>query len=98
MTNSGSGADVGRDGTEQTISRQFDWRETPPSVAVVRLISVAMNCDPTAVEPLGESVDPDALDRLLLSMDEGAKLQFTHLALSILLYGDGKASVTPESR
>jgi len=96
MTDSGSGENVGRDGTDQTISRQFDWDETPPSVAVIRLISVMMNCDPTAVEPLGESVDPDALDRLLLSMDEESKLQFTHLYLSVLLYGDGTASISPE--
>jgi hypothetical protein len=98
MTDGGTKTNVGRDRTDETISRQFDWAETPPSVAVVRLISVAMNCDPTAIEPLGESVDPEALDRLLQSMDEGAKLQFTHLCLSILLCGDGTASVTPAER
>ena len=35
MENSSSRVGVGRDGTGQTISRSFDWRETPPSVAVV---------------------------------------------------------------
>jgi len=89
---------VERDTTDQPISGQFDWSETPPSLAVVRLLSVAMNCDPTAVEPLAESVDPDALDRLLPSMGEGSKLQFTHRCLSVFLYGDGTAAVEPEVR
>jgi len=94
MTNSGSGGNLGREGTEQKISRQFNWGETPPSTAVIRIISVAMNCDPTAVDPLAETVDPDALDRLLRSMDDGT-LTFTHLAFSILLHADGTVSVSP---
>ena len=98
MTNSGSGGNVGREGTEQTISRQFDWGETSPSTAAIRIISVAMNCDPTAVDPLAETVDPDALDRLLRSMDDGGELEFTHLAFSILLYADGTVSVSPTER
>jgi len=98
MENTSSGVDVGWDGTGQRISREFDWSETPPSVAVVRLLSVAMNCDPTAVDPLGETVDPDALDRLLPSMDDGSELEFTHRRLSVRLHGDGRAAVEPESR
>ena len=98
MENSTSSTNMGWDGTDQRVSRQFDWGETPPSVAVVRLVSIARNCDPTAVDPLGESIDTDALDRLLPSMDDNAKLQFTHVALSILLAGDGTASVTPVER
>ena len=98
MENTGRGVDVGVDGAGQSISRTFDWHETPPSVAVVRLLSVAMNCEPTAIEPLAKSVDPDALDRLLPSMDAGSKLQFTHRCLSVLLYGDGTAAVEPSGR
>lgn len=91
-----SSAGTGRDSSDQTISRQFDWRETLPSIAVVRLLSVAMNCEPTAIDPLGERIDTDALDRLLLSMDDRSKLEFTHLGLSIHLYGDGTATVELE--
>jgi len=98
MENTGRGVDVGVDGAGQSISRTFDWHETPPSVAVVRLLSVAMNCDPTAVDPLGETVDPDALDRLFPSMDDGSELEFTHCELSVRLHGDGRAAVEPESR
>ena len=98
MEKSGSGTNKRWDDVDQTISKQFDWNETPPSVAVVRLLSVALNCDPTAIEPLGETVDPDALDRLFPSMDDGSELEFTHCELSVRLHGDGRAAVEPESR
>lgn len=98
MEKSRPDATVGRGTTDQAMSRQFDWSETPPSVAAVRLLSVAMNCDPVAIEPLAESVDPDMLDRLLPSMAEGSELQFTHLGLSVSLYGDGTAAVESEGR
>jgi len=53
------------DGADGTVRAQYDWESTPPSIAVVRTIAVALGCEPTALEPLYESVDPDALDRLL---------------------------------
>ena len=90
------GANRGCSGAERTISTQFDWSETPPSVAAVRLLSVASNADPTAIEPLGETVDPDTLDRLVPSMGAESKLAFTHHCLSVVLYGDGTATVAPE--
>ncbi|MFC6757551.1 HalOD1 output domain-containing protein [Halomicroarcula sp. GCM10025894] len=78
------------------MSKTFDWSETPPSVAVVRLLSVATNSDPTAVEPLAEAIDPDALDRLLPSMDADSHLEFTHSCFAVSLYGDGRVAVEPE--
>ena len=96
MEKNGPNAGMKRNRSDHTISKQFDWHETPPSVAVVRLLSVAMNCDPTAIDPLGGTTDPDALDRLLLSMDEGSKVAVTHLGLTVFLYGDGTAAVEPK--
>ncbi len=96
MEKSSSRVSGGLDGADQTISRTFDWSETPPSVAVVRLLSVATNSDPTTVEPLAETTDPDALDRLLPSMDAGSYVEFTHGCFTVSLYGDGRAAVEPE--
>ncbi len=83
-------------GDERTISKNFDWNQTPPSVAAVRLLGVASNDDPTAIEPLGETVDLDTLDRLVRSMDAESKLAFTHHCHSVTLYGDGTATVAHE--
>ncbi|WP_324662931.1 HalOD1 output domain-containing protein [Haloarcula sediminis] len=90
------GTNGGRGGSERRISRDFNWNETPPSVAAVRLLSVAANADPTAIEPLGETVDPDTLDRLVPSMDGVSKVAFTHHGRAVVLYGDGTATVAPE--
>lgn len=93
-----SGVEGGTDGASQPISRQFDWRETSPSVAAARLLGVALNCDPTAIDPLGETVDAAALDGLLSSTDEGVQLEFTHQGFSVFLSSDGTATVEPAGR
>jgi len=95
MENSSTRVNGGRDRADRAISRTFDWSETPPSVAVVRLLSVARNTDPTALEPLAETLDPDALDRLLPSVDAGSTLEFTHSCFAVSLHGDGRVAVEP---
>lgn len=98
MENCSADANRGWDRIGERISGEFDWAETPPSVAVVRLISVATDCEPIAVDPLGRTIDPDALDRLLLSMTGGAEVEFTHASLDVTLHGDGTATVQPARR
>src|SRR6056297_3548986 len=55
------------DGEDETIRAQFEWASTAPSTAVIETIAIALDCDPTTIEPLYESIDPDALDALLRS-------------------------------
>lgn len=43
----------------------FDRTTVTPSTAVIERIADASNCDPLELEPLHESIDPDALDRLI---------------------------------
>lgn len=52
------------------VRSQYDWSSTPPSVAVAETVAVAVDREPTAIEPLYESVDPDALDALVRSNEE----------------------------
>ena len=61
-------------GTPETIKeqanmkrREFDWTEITPSTAVIELIAEESGQDPTELDPLYESVDPEALDRLISS-------------------------------
>ena len=49
------------------VRAQYEWSSTLPSTAVVETVAVAINREPTATEPLYESVDPDALDALMQS-------------------------------
>lgn len=54
------------------ILRQFEWSETPPSVAISKTIADFEQTDPmrtigTADSPLYEYIDTDALDVLIAS-------------------------------
>ena len=44
---------------------EFDWTDVAPSTAVIEVTADASGRDATVLEPLFESVDPDALDRLV---------------------------------
>lgn len=44
---------------------EFDPSSVPPSRAVVAVVATIDGEDVTALEPLNDAVDPDALDRLL---------------------------------
>ena len=59
-------------GADGTVRARYDWASTPPTIAVVETIAVALNREVTALEPLYESVDPDALDALLQSNGSSA--------------------------
>jgi len=52
-------------GEDDTIRAQFEWASTAPSTAVVETVAIALNREPTTIEPLYRSIDPDALDALL---------------------------------
>ncbi|MFC5972906.1 HalOD1 output domain-containing protein [Halomarina salina] len=68
------------------------------SVTVVSAVSEALDADVTAVDPLYESVDPDALDSLFASATAGnrstTRICFAHDGCSVTIYGDGEVLVT----
>ena len=61
-----SGGDE-HDGEDETIRAQYEWASTAPSTAVIETVAIALDREPTTIEPLYESIDPDALDALLRS-------------------------------
>lgn len=51
---------------DHTYTRRHDrWTDRSPSVAVVEAVAAMTGDEPTAIEPLTESVNPDAMDRLI---------------------------------
>jgi hypothetical protein len=50
---------------ERAVEDDFDWQQTAPSTAVVEVVSRALTVESTAIDPLYDVVDPDALDRLV---------------------------------
>ncbi len=51
----------------EPVRTRYEWSATHPSTAVVESVAAAVGRDPAAIGPLYESVDPDALDALVLS-------------------------------
>lgn len=67
-------------------------RDEQPSEAVIRSVATATGKDPTSLDPLYESVDPDALDTLLTESDRIAvELEFD--AHSVTVHNDGTVLV-----
>ena len=67
-------------------------RAEEPSVRAVRAIAAYSNQEPHRLPPLAQSVDPDALDRLVGSLVEGS-VSFVHAGHQIRLAADGDVSV-----
>jgi hypothetical protein len=68
-TGAGTGIGVGVEPVEGTSADgrlfRFDPAVTPPSMALVGALARTAGCDPLDLEPLYDSVDPDALDALV---------------------------------
>ena len=45
--------------------REFDWTEIAPSTAVIELLAEESGQDPIELDPLYETIDPEALDQLI---------------------------------
>lgn len=54
------------------VRMAYDWTTTRPSIAVVETVAAADDCDPTALEPLFNTLDSEALDTLIRSGNRGA--------------------------
>jgi len=67
-------------GEDEAIHAQFEWTSTAPSTAVIETVAIALDHEPTAIEPLYESIDPDALDTLL----KGSPATVNHVTVSFV--------------
>lgn len=67
---------------------------------VVVTVADAKGVDPTALEPLHRVVDPDALNRLFASTDDGharasGQVTFTYAGCEVVVDGTGDVDATP---
>lgn len=87
-------------GTDGGIRAEYDWSGVAPSLAVVETIAIALDREPTTIEPLFESVDLDALDRLVRSdgfpsPDDGPSVRFTHAGHDVTVHAGGTVVTRP---
>jgi len=89
-------------GADGTVRAQFEWASTPPPIAVIETVAVALDREATAFGTLYESVDPDALDALLRSNGSSAtpddlSVTFTVADRQVTVHGSGEVVVRPDS-
>lgn len=65
-----------------------DTTAAEASVRVVSEVAAAADADPLTMAPLYETVDPDALDKLVASDVQG-HVQFTYAGHEVTVHGDG---------
>jgi len=85
---------------DETIQTEFDWESVSPSTAVIETVSIAANSDPSTIEPLYGSVDPDALDDLIRSdgassTNSATTVSFTFAGHEVNLHSNGTVVVRP---
>lgn len=90
------------------VGRQYWPNESPlmhhhniednenPSEAVIRAIEILTDTPMLQLDPLAESIDPEALDNLLTE-DEDTQVTFTYCDFEITVNGE-KIKITPKIR
>lgn len=72
----------------------YDFHEVAASTAVVEAVAAREGVDVVAVsEPLGDAIDPEALDKLVESMaggEEPGSVSFFFAGYEVTVHGDGR--------
>ncbi|WP_436908947.1 HalOD1 output domain-containing protein [Halosimplex marinum] len=93
----GSGVDSPAGGSaDEPIVLRHDWTgRREPATAVVQAVAVAANSAVSELEPLGNAVDPDALDGLVDREGDGSpvKVSFEYEGTEVGVRSDGTITV-----
>lgn len=88
-------------GSVDAVHAEYDWASVPPSTAVVETVATAANCEPTALDTLYDTLDPDALNALVRSV--GARgtaaettVSFPFDGYAVTVHGRGLVVVRPQ--
>lgn len=67
-----------------------------PSERVIQAVAVYSNTDPLELPPLGDAVDPDALDACIGRMGDG-QIDFRYAGYAVTVHSDGTVDVAGQS-
>lgn len=86
-------------GTDGGHDYEADEDEAP-SEAVIRSVSAVRGVEPTELDPLYDTIDPDGLDELFGSTVGGehrgdARVEFTYAGCEVTVYSSGRVLVEP---
>jgi len=89
---------VGGEPTARSIRIQYDQQSSESlSLVVVRAVSAVIGREPTAMEPLYSTVDPEAIERLVRSAGDGPlRISFSYEGTLVSVEGSGDVVITPD--
>ncbi|MDZ5812419.1 HalOD1 output domain-containing protein [Halorubrum sp. AD140] len=98
MTSDNEPEEADESTTEPTASVQHTWSApTQPSTAVIEALAASTGRDPTAMPPLYDYVDPDALDALLGSRtgdpEDSVTVSFAYDGVAVRVASSGWVEV-----
>lgn len=78
---------------------RFDTDAIAPSMAIIEAMASVRDTTPTALEPLVETVDPMAIDRLVKGTDatDDRILEFRYVDHRVTVRGPGVIDIRPPS-
>lgn len=84
------------------IRDEYEWSSTAPSTAIIEALAIATDCKPQELDPLYDSVDPDAVNTLVRSnasksTDSISTISFTHAGHDVTIHSDGELVVRPDT-
>ena len=100
MTSSGSPTGDEPSSRPTTATRErFDWKAVQPSTAIVELVASITGREPDQLEPVYNTIDPDALDTLVIGSADPASvsLAFTINGYEVVVRDDGNVVVSTNS-
>lgn len=83
---------------DETCTARYDWDDADtPSSSIVRAVAAVRGTDPTAMRPLYEVVDTNAVDQLFDRRPRARpeRLSVTYEGCAVTVYGDGRVVVAP---
>lgn len=81
-----------------TVTVDLDDR-SEPAMSIVEVVAEATNRSVLDLDPLGESIDPDALNQLFTdraTSSSDLEVTFTHAGVTVIVAGTGTVRVTPK--
>lgn len=96
MTDGGDPPDAAAGRDRWTVRHEVD-DATEPAVAVVAAVAAATGSDPTAMSPLGDVVDTDALNAMLGPDGDSVRVSFSFHGVDVHAGRDGEIRVRPGS-
>lgn len=88
-------------GPDDVVRAEYDWSSVSPSTAVVETVAVAVDRDPTELDSLYDSLEPDALDALLRQDRSDrpvakTRVSFTFAGRRVTVHSTGDVVVRPD--